>query len=69
VYVYFRYDDNQTVMCIMNTQEKTMTVDPARFAEIIKSATLGKEVTTGASISLKDKVNIPGRYVMVLELK
>jgi glycosidase len=69
VYVYFRYDDSQTVMCIMNTQEKSMTVDPVRFAEIIRSNTVGKEVTTGTSISLKDKINIPGRYMMVLDLK
>lgn len=69
VYVYFRYDNNQTVMCIMNTNEKSMTVDPARFAEIIKSNTVGKEVTTGASVSLKDKITVTGRYLMVLDLK
>ncbi len=33
VYVYFRYDNNETVMCIMNTNDKPATIDLARFDE------------------------------------
>lgn len=69
VYVYFRYDDNQTVMCIMNSNEEAATVDPGRFGERIRNNKTGREVTTGASIDLTKPVSVSGKYVMVLELK
>jgi neopullulanase len=31
VYVYFRYDDSQTIMCIMNTSEKEVSIDFTRY--------------------------------------
>jgi len=44
VYVYFRYDANQTIMCIMNTNDKPMTIDLARFAERLKGFQLAYDV-------------------------
>jgi hypothetical protein len=69
VYVYFRYDDRQTVMCIMNTQDKPMTIDPKRFSECIKNFKQGTEVTTDRVYNVEATLTIPQKYVMVLELK
>ncbi|HEY9044978.1 MAG TPA: glycoside hydrolase family 13 protein [Ohtaekwangia sp.] len=69
VYVYFRYDDKQTVMCIMNTQDKPMTIDSKRFSESIRNYTKGNEVTTGTSYDVKQSLTIPAKYVLVLELQ
>jgi neopullulanase len=69
VYVYFRHDASQTVMCIMNTNEQESTVGLERFSEILKSFRSGNEVTTGSTIALEKEIKVPGRYVMVLELK
>ena len=33
LYVYFRYDDNETIMCVMNTSDKQQTVDFSKYAE------------------------------------
>ncbi|WP_333820051.1 glycoside hydrolase family 13 protein [Ohtaekwangia sp.] len=69
VYVYFRYDDKQTVMCVMNTQDKPMTIDTKRFAERIKTFSKGKEVSTGAAYDIKQSLTIPAKYVFVLDLQ
>jgi glycosidase len=68
VYVYFRYDDNQTVMCIMNPTEKDVTLNLSRFAERLKGATSGRDVTTDATYPLQDKLVVKAKYMMVLEV-
>ncbi|HEY3404242.1 MAG TPA: glycoside hydrolase family 13 protein [Ohtaekwangia sp.] len=68
VYVYFRYDDSQTIMCIMNTNTKPMEIDAKRFAERTSGFTTGKEIATEKNISLSDKITIREKYLMVLEL-
>jgi neopullulanase len=69
VYVYFRHDANQTVMCVMNSNDKEVTVDVKRFAENIKSFTTGKEVATGKSFDVVDKLTVPKQYLLVMALK
>lgn len=69
VYVYFRYDDNQTVMCVMNTQEKPMTIDTKRFTERIKGFKQGREVATDIIHNVQATLSIPQKYMLVLELK
>ena len=69
VYVYFRYNNNQTVMCVMNTNDSTSTVDLARFAERIKDFTKAYDVATGVTFSLEPKLTVGGKYLLVMELK
>lgn len=69
VYAYFRHDANQTVMCIMNSNEKESTISLDRFSEMIKTHKTGVEVTTGTTIPLEKELKIPGRYVLVLDLR
>jgi len=69
VYVYFRYDEHQTVMCVMNTNDKAMTINPARFSERIGNFKQGTEVVSGKTIDLLKAVEVPAKYLLVLELK
>lgn len=69
VYVYFRYDAQQTVMCIMNTNDKPFTLATGRFAERLKGFTAGTDVVTGSVISLKDSINLHSMSTLVLELQ
>lgn len=69
VYVYFRHDDKQTVMCIMNSNDKEITLSLPRFAEILKSYKTGKEVATGTVMPLGSEIKVKGKYVMVLDLE
>jgi glycosidase len=69
VYVYFRYDKNQTVMCIMNTSDKAKEIDFAKYAERTTGFTSAKSVTNNNAYLTKDKVSIPAKRMWVLELQ
>ncbi len=69
VYVYFRYDDAQTVMCIMNTNDHPATINLSRFSERIKNFQRAKDIATGNEFSLEPTLSMGGKYLLVLELK
>ena len=70
VYVYFRYDNNQTVMCVMNTNEGRATIDLTRYAERVKNYTKALDVATGTLFNLENNsLSLGGKYLLVLELR
>ncbi len=70
VYVYFRYDDKQTIMCVMNTNETQSTVDLTRFAERVKGYTRALDVATGTVFNLENNsVTLGGKYLLIMELR
>ena len=69
VYVYFRYDDKQTVMCVMNTNDQSSTIDLSRFKERIKDFTKAYNVATGLTFNLEPTLTVGGKYLLVMELK
>ena len=66
LYVYFRYDAKQTVMCVMNTADKDMKVDFAKYAERTKGFNGAKDVVTGNAVG--SSFAIPAKQMWVLEL-
>ncbi len=66
LYVYFRYDNNQTVMCVMNTSEKEQTVDFMNYQERTKGFTKAKEIISDTQYN--SKFTIPAKRMWVLEL-
>lgn len=54
VYVYFRYDDKQTIMVVMNTSKETKTIDLKRFAERTNGFSKMRNINTGATAELKE---------------
>ncbi len=69
VYVYFRYDAGQTVMCVMNTTAETKTIDLTRFEERMKGFTKATDIATGVTFTTGDKLTIGPVYKLVIELK
>ena len=69
VYVYFRYDEKQTVMCVMNTTDGQQTIDLSRFSERIKDYTKAYDVATGVEFALQPTLSLGGKYLLVMELK
>ncbi len=67
VYVYFRYNDQQTVMVVMNSQEKAMTIRTDRFRERIQGAKTAENIITGESLDIGKKITIPPLSVLLLE--
>jgi len=69
VYVYFRYDAKQTVMCVMNTSDKPATIDLLKYAERLKGFTKAYDVATGVTFNLEPKLTLGEKYLLVMELK
>src|SRR4030095_5328831 len=56
VYVYFRYDEKQTVMCVMNNSDKPSTIDLSKYAERLNGFTKAYDLATGVTINLETKL-------------
>jgi neopullulanase len=69
VYIYFRYDNNQTVMVVMNTAIEEKTVDVTRFVERTNGFSKAANIVTSASHGLTGSWKIPGKTIWVLELE
>lgn len=69
VYVYFRYDSKQTVMCVMNTNGEAKTIDLNRFAERIKEFEKALDVAAGVEFRLEKNLQLMPVSNLVLELK
>ncbi|MBC9798288.1 glycoside hydrolase family 13 protein [Sinomicrobium weinanense] len=69
VYVYFRYNDNDTVMVLLNNSAEARTVKTDRFAESIGHHTKGKEVLSGKAVDISETINIPSKTAMILKLE
>jgi glycosidase len=66
LYVYFRYDQNQTVMCVMNTSEQDRVVNFSDYAERTKGFDSGKDIVSGQAIT--KQFTIPALTMQVIEL-
>ncbi|ULQ57579.1 glycoside hydrolase family 13 protein [Flavihumibacter rivuli] len=69
VYVYFRYDNNQTIMCVLNQNTADKTIDPQRFVERVKGFRKGKDIVTDTEYDLGTKMQLRPMSLLVLELK
>jgi len=69
VYVYFRYDDADTVMVAFNKDERPVHLDAAHFAERLAGRTSGRDVISGRVLDIGRTIEIPGRSVLVLEVE
>ena len=69
VYVYFRYNESESVMVVINNSNETQTFKTNRFAENIQNHQSGMDILSGKTIDLKNDIAIEGKSVLVLELK
>lgn len=69
IYVYFRYDDQKTVMVIMNTNEGEKSIKTQRFAERIQSHTIGWDVVAQREVDINDQITVSGFTALALELR
>ena len=68
VYTYFRYNDDKSVMVVMNTNDKPEKVATDRYAERMQGFTGAKDVITGKQVTSVSALEIPAKSTVVLEL-
>jgi glycosidase len=66
-YTYFRQDDRQTIMVVINTTAAPKRIDPARFGEVIGASAFATDVLTGERYRLRDALSVPGNDVLLLD--
>ena len=69
VYVYFRYDSTQTIICTVNTDTVLADISFRDYSERTKYFEMATDIMTGEDHSLSDNMSIPPRSIRILELK
>jgi neopullulanase len=69
VYVYFRYDETDTIMVIMNANDGPYDLRLSRFKEAWEGFGSAEDVLNGSTYNTFDTWTIPGRTALVLELR
>jgi neopullulanase len=69
VYVYARYNDKQTFLCIMNPEKGEKEINMDRFAERTNGFSQGRNVLTKAQTQVTGKLKIPAKTLWILELE
>jgi len=69
IYTYFRYNERSTVMVIMNNLEESQSVETGRYQEILKKFGSGRDIINGKDITDLSKLSVPGKSVMIIDLK
>ena len=70
-YVYFRYNDTEKVMVVLNNSEKDQKLDLSRFAENLEGVSTGTDVISGLNFVLSPNGTLPltAKTSLILELK
>lgn len=69
VYVYFRYNDNESVMVVVNNAEEKQTLKLERFQESLNRYHSGKDIISDKDINLQKEIAIEGKLSLIIELK
>lgn len=65
-YVYFRYDDKQTIMVVMNAGSKSHRIMLSNYEDATKNFKAGKNVVTGEAVS--NAFDVEPKTITILEL-
>ncbi len=68
IYVYFRLYENQKVMVIMNTTNKTVDCETYRFKEILKDANTAVNILDGQKVNNLGQIKLMPNQTIVLEI-
>ncbi|MCI4668154.1 MAG: glycoside hydrolase family 13 protein [Bacteroidia bacterium] len=68
-YVYFRYKGNKKVMVVLNKNKASTPLGLSRFAEILPNDSKAKDVLTGQSLVLRDKITLKPKSALILEIE
>ncbi|MEG0925958.1 glycoside hydrolase family 13 protein [Chryseobacterium sp.] len=69
VFTYFRYNDKESVMVVINNNTKDQTLDLKYFEESLKGFSKGKEVISGKEFMLQNNMTIPAKTSLIIELE
>ncbi|WP_163707385.1 glycoside hydrolase family 13 protein [Mangrovibacterium lignilyticum] len=69
IYVYFRQNESETVMVILNKNNDAKELVTDRFQEVMGGFLRGKDIISNTEISDLSTIHIPAESAMIIELK
>jgi glycosidase len=69
VYVYFRYNDKEKVMVILNKNKEKVTLDMNKYHQMIPNAFNAREIITNTEIAVNNSLEIAPKTALILEIK
>jgi len=69
IYVYFRYNDEETIMVVMNNNAREMELDTRRFEEATLGFNMARDVISGQVFRGFGAWKIPANSALILELE
>lgn len=68
VYVYFRYNDKQKIMVLLNKNTEAVTLDMNRYAQMVPNKFSAKEIISDKDLSVENTLTIAPKTAMILVL-
>lgn len=69
VYVYFRYNNEKTIMIVLNKNNTDAIIDTKRFEEILKNYSTATNVITNETISVQPSIKVAAKSATVFDVK
>ena len=69
VYVYFRYNENQKVMVILNKNKEKVLLDMKKYYKMIPETFTAKDIINDREITIQKTLEIAPRSALILEIK
>lgn len=69
VYVYFRYNNKQKVMVLLNKNADSVTLDMKRYSQMISNEFQAKDIVSNKDLIVKNTLTIPAKTAMILEVR
>jgi len=69
VYVYFRINEENTVMVVINNSEETKKIKLNRFEEGLNGATRGIEIISQENVILTNELSVEPNGSMIINLE
>ncbi|MFD0779460.1 cyclomaltodextrinase C-terminal domain-containing protein [Flavobacterium myungsuense] len=68
VYVYFRYNENQKVMVILNKNKEKVLLDMKKYYKMIPETFTAKDIINDREITIQKTLEIAPRSALILDL-
>lgn len=69
VYIYFRYNDKQKVMVLLNKNNDGVVLDMNRYSQMIANKFRAKDIISGREINVENTLTIKRKTAMILEIE
>jgi glycosidase len=69
VYVYFRYNDKQKVMVLLNKNKEAVSLDLNRYSQMVPGKFRAKEIITQKEMQVENTLAVPAKTAMILEIR